>query len=1123
MKSAICLIVRNEHLDIAEWVAHYIGIGADRLIIYDDGSDDGTLELLNKLAEHFPIDIVPWKTEEKNHQIAAYTNCLKRFGPEFDWIGFFDADEFLIPPPGASLPQLLERHKDHDAFSLNWLIFGSSGVANTNGHLVMEAFTHRAETQFNVNHHVKTFVKPNTVQRVVNGHYFEGPKIWSDVLGQTIEWKSPGVVPTGNVVLGDWRLHHYMVRSDAHVKRRLGINRVSGTKQLTPESILAHDRNEVVDETALSYSAKARMALQNAGFLEEEMPAAILYRAAPTPSVEVPDTIAKNMRLHLDDLNYDNIRGWVQDSATDSDAPTQLRFIVDGHLQDVITCEQLRLDVASAGFKARSGFDFVLPRALFDGKDHTLAVQTLDGQHVPINLGKREVLEHTFSQKWLPTILSQVDGFQGEVLRGWVLKKEEDGKKVGGSVLAITCDGRVIGNTRADQPRPDVAYAHSADANCGFEFTVPAEFRTHEAQRFGVKLDFFEIELYGSPVTHNFRDSNSDLPPRTTVADEYTLENYNEWYWRYAQALHRRVDDQRRLEAPADSEKSGEIDVSVICPVYRPDLADFVQAVESVICQTHKNWELILVNDGSQMPALTTQLDAFAKRDSRIRVIKNRRNGGIASATNTAVEAARGKYVAFFDHDDLIAPEALEVMLREAKASKALLLYSDEDKVKGHDDFSDPAFKPNWNYRLMLSANYVCHFVMVDRAELKKAGPFSSSYDGAQDHAMLLRLSEIISHDRIVHVPEILYHWRISARSTAGGAAAKPYAIAAGQSAIEAHLQRRGIPAHAHSIASTTWYKVDWPFTEEPKVCIIIPFKDSADIARREALDITRECLHRVLERTEYGNYEVILVDNGSDTVAAKEFCAQAVQDPRVRVLQIDAPFNFSYLNNQAARQTDAKYLVLMNNDLHVHDGSWMRVLVNEFMADSDVGIVGGKFLYPNRTVQHAGVVIGVGGVAGHINGGISESNPGYGGRALFAQELTAVTAAGLMVEAKLFWEVGGLDETLKVAFNDVDLCIKVRKAGHKVIWTPEFMATHHESLSRGLDHMDPGKRARFISEAVQMQQRWGEILVCDPAYSRFFDLDCGKPFNKLVDPAHPPTRSASLPSVQGPSEWIHG
>jgi GT2 family glycosyltransferase len=396
---------------------------------------------------------------------------------------------------------------------------------------------------------------------------------------------------------------------------------------------------------------------------------------------------------------------------------------------------------------------------------------------------------------------------------------------------------------------------------------------------------------------------------------------------------------------------------------------------------------------------------------------------------------------------------------------------------------------------------------------LRRVGGVRGDYPGAEDHDLLLRLSELISHDRICHVPDLLCHRRTDPLAEDGAPEAAPPTIDAGRRAIADHLARQGLAAQVRSVAGRTWYQVDWGFADEPSACVIIPY--------RERIDLTRECLQRVLA-TDYGALEVMLVDNGSTSEAAADFAREAVADPRVRVLRVEEPFNYSRLNNLAARQTGAAYLVLMNNDLHVRDGAWLRVLVNEALADRDVGVVGGKFLYPDGLVQHAGVVTGIGGVACHMNGGIGEHEPGYMGRALIAQELSVVTAACLLVERKLYWDVGGLDEErLKVAFNDVDLCLKAREQGRKVVWAPNFVATHYESASRGADDA-PEKAERFHSEVVYMQQRWGSVLRDDPFYSRFFDLESDTAFHDLTDPYQLSDRQMPLP-LRYPRRWIHG
>jgi GT2 family glycosyltransferase len=367
---------------------------------------------------------------------------------------------------------------------------------------------------------------------------------------------------------------------------------------------------------------------------------------------------------------------------------------------------------------------------------------------------------------------------------------------------------------------------------------------------------------------------------------------------------------------------------------------------------------------------------------------------------------------------------------------------------------------------------------------LREAGGLDPRFDGAQDHDLLLRLAEKLLAHEIHHVPEILYHWRITAQSTAGGAAAKPRAALAGEVAVAEHLKRRNLPAKVERRGSLTCYQTSFRLTENPGISILIPF--------RNHIDLTRQCVEAIRAHSDGMKIEILLLDNWSQGAEAEAFCTEQGNEPDTKVLRIAEPFNYSLINNRGVAAAAHPFLLFMNNDVIVNDPSWLRTLLNEALTDPRVGAVGAKLLYPNGTVQHAGVVLGVGGVADHAFRGLPGSAPGYIAHAIAAREVAAVTAACMLVRREAFEAAGGFDEAeLGIAFNDVDLCIKIREAGYRIVFTPDVVCEHRESMSRG-DDLDEDKLSRFMRENEAMRGRWGHLLAHDPFYNRHFTREGG-------------------------------
>lgn len=515
--------------------------------------------------------------------------------------------------------------------------------------------------------------------------------------------------------------------------------------------------------------------------------------------------------------------------------------------------------------------------------------------------------------------------------------------------------------------------------------------------------------------------------------------------------------------------------VSILVPVYETPERWLRRCLDSVLAQAYENWELCVVDDASPSPHVSRILEQYSRRDARIRFMRRQINGHISAASNDALAMATGELVALLDHDDELRPHALLEMVEcFAKDPRIALAYSDEDKIDEVGRRFQPNFKPDWNPDLLLSQNYVCHLTVLRTALAREVGGFRTGYEGSQDHDLFLRCSERLSPEQVAHVPRVLYHWRAIQGSTALTRGAKDYASAAGVRAVADHLARVAPGATAEELAHGH-YRVRWPLpSAPPRVSIIVPTRDR--------VDLLRDCVDSVLTKTTYPDFEIIIVDNQSEDPRTLAWLEQIQVDSRVRVVRYDAPFNYSAINNMAASLGTGEVLCLLNNDVEVRTPGWLEELVSHAIRPG-VGAVGAMLLYPDSTIQHAGVVLGLGGVANHIYMGLPVGSPGFGARALVTQNLSAVTGACLVVSKQVYQQVGGLEEDLQVAFNDIDFCLRLREAGLNNVWTPFAQLIHHESASRGRDETEQ-QRARFSGEVAYMERRWGDWLDNDPAYN---------------------------------------
>jgi glycosyltransferase involved in cell wall biosynthesis len=528
--------------------------------------------------------------------------------------------------------------------------------------------------------------------------------------------------------------------------------------------------------------------------------------------------------------------------------------------------------------------------------------------------------------------------------------------------------------------------------------------------------------------------------------------------------------------------------ISVAMPVYDTDADLLREAIESVRQQFYPHWELCIADDASILPQVRAVLEEFAD-DRRVRITWRSVNGHISAATNSALALARGEFVALMDHDDVLSPQALyEVAAALYAHPETDLVYTDEDRIDEKGQRFAPYFKPDWNRDLLLGQNYLNHLSVFRRSLIERVGGMREGFEGSQDHDLVLRITELTKPARIHHIPAVLYHWRQTANAASFSEAALARCIAAARKAVAEHLDRTGVAGarvEPHP-AGLPWLRVIWPLPVEPSVSIIVPTRNRAALLAQLAAGI--------LQRTAYANLELVIVDNASDHADTLTLLKRLERDRRVKLLRFPGAFNYSAINNHAVAEATGEVIVMLNNDIDVLHGDWLREMVSHAVRP-DVGVVGAKLLYPDDTVQHAGVVLGVIGpggglgVAGHSNLGMARTDVGYFGHNALTREVSAVTGACLAVRREVYLAAGGLDETnLAVAFNDVDLCLRIAAMGLRNIWTP-FAELHHlESASRGSD-MTGAKAARFERECRYMRARWGAMLDEDPFYNRNFDL----------------------------------
>lgn len=536
---------------------------------------------------------------------------------------------------------------------------------------------------------------------------------------------------------------------------------------------------------------------------------------------------------------------------------------------------------------------------------------------------------------------------------------------------------------------------------------------------------------------------------------------YGPWYEQY-------IPTREELEKQRKKKWNYGPKISIIVPAYKTPEAFLRQLMDSLLAQTYANWELCIANASPEDASMEYVLKEYAKKDSRILWKKLEENKGIAENTNEAFAMATGEFAGLLDHDDLLAPNALYEVAKALETEPDIdVLYTDEDKVRGDEvlEHFQPHLKPDFNIDLLRSNNYICHFFVVRKSLLEKTGGFRREYDGAQDYDFIFRCTQAAG--KIHHIPEILYHWRTHQSSTADNPESKLYAFEAGKRAIEENLRQNGLIGEVSHTKDYGFYRVKYPVQGEPLVSIIIPNKDA-----KEDLE---KCIQSILEKSSYTNYEILIVENNSTGEEIFSYYKELSENSRIRLLRWKREFNYSAINNYGAKKAKGDYLLFLNNDTEVISPDWIEEMLG-FCQRPDTGIVGARLYFGNNTVQHAGTVIGIGGIAGHMFTDMPRERSGYMHKAAIIQDLSAVTAACMMVKRQVFDEVQGFEEQLSVAFNDVDFCLRVREKQYLVVYDPYVELYHYESKSRGAEDSKEKVR-RFQSEIEFMRCRWETLL----------------------------------------------
>lgn len=585
-------------------------------------------------------------------------------------------------------------------------------------------------------------------------------------------------------------------------------------------------------------------------------------------------------------------------------------------------------------------------------------------------------------------------------------------------------------------------------------------FQINRAIEFYKKNGFFKtIKKILSKIRNRIFTSSKQIK-----LDKQENENYKIW-------IKNNEPDDKEIEEQRNYKFEYEPKISIIVPMYNTKEKYLKELIDSIINQTYKNWELCL-SDGSDEKK--DYVERLVNVDERIKYKFLNANKGISENSNEALKLATGDYIALLDHDDILPAFSLFEVVKTINTDKeAEFIYTDEDKLlEEKENRMGPHFKQDYAPDTFMSYNYICHFSIFKKNLMERIGGFRKEFDGSQDYDIIFRATE--QANRIIHIPKILYHWRINENSVALSAEAKPYAYEAAKKAIKAHLNRIGLNANVEDTRIIGLYKVNYEIVGTPKVSIIILNKDHKKDLKR--------CIDSILEKTTYENYEIIIVENNSKTKEIFKYYKELEKNEKIEIVEYkEQGFNYSRLNNFGVKNATGDYIVLLNNDTEIITKDWIETMLGNCQR-KDVGIVGAKLLYENDTVQHVGVVLGLTGVAGHVNLGIGADEIGYMGRNIITQNYSAVTGAMLMISKEDYERIGGLDEEFPVAYNDVDLCLKIRKLGKVVVMNPFVEAYHYESKTRGYEITEEKKR-RLEEDTKRLKNKWKDVFEKEDPY----------------------------------------